>query len=207
MDTEELWLTAADGVRLEAELAVPEEPQGAVVLCHPHPEHGGTMRSIVTGALFRDLPKRHVACLRFNFRGVEQSGGSHEHGRGEQDDIVAAIATLHDIVEGLPLVVSGWSFGADTSLAVLDERIGAWAPVAPTLRAGDPPAAHDPRPKALLVPEHDEYNPPDRAREAVKDWTATTVTVVPGADHFLVGRTDAATDHVIHVMDALGRTA
>ena len=57
-----------------------------MVLCHPHPQYGGTMRSIVIGALFDALPPRGVACLRFNFRGVEGSEGAHDFGNLERVD-------------------------------------------------------------------------------------------------------------------------
>ena len=65
-------ITTSDGLALEAELSLPETaPRAAMVMCHPHPQFGGTMRSIVIGALFEALPRVGVICLRFNFRGVE----------------------------------------------------------------------------------------------------------------------------------------
>ena len=70
MAIEPVKLTTADGLTLEGELAVPDEAWGAAVLAHPHPQYGGTMRSIVIGALFQALPEAGVAALRFNFRGV-----------------------------------------------------------------------------------------------------------------------------------------
>ena len=62
-------LVTEDEHVLEAELAPADDPRGAMVLCHPHPTYGGTMRSIVIGALFAALPAAGVTCLRFNFRG------------------------------------------------------------------------------------------------------------------------------------------
>jgi len=93
-----LTLHTSDGVTLEAELAAAEptgpNPRAKVVLCHPHPQYGGTMRSIVISALFDALPGLGYPCLRFNFRGVEGSGGSHAEGRDEPLDIFAAIDTI-----------------------------------------------------------------------------------------------------------------
>src|SRR5436309_8796531 len=131
---ERVTLKTSDGLALEGELAVPDEPWGAAVLAHPHPQYGGSMRSIVIGALFAALPENGVAALRFNFRGVEGSEGSFDDGRGERHDIVAALDVLHPITEALPLVLAGWSFGADTSLDVVDQRVTAWFAVAPPLR-------------------------------------------------------------------------
>ena len=193
--TEPVELKTSDDLALEGELRVPDEPWASAVLAHPHPQFGGSMRSIVIGALFAALPDAGVAVLRFNFRGVEGSEGSFEDGRGERSDIVAALDLLHPITEGLPLVLAGWSFGADTSLAVDDERAAGWFAVAPPLRR--PPdlvAGVDPRPKLVAIPEHDQFRSPDSAAPIVGKWENTRTEVIKGADHFLVGRTDKATE-------------
>ena len=193
MALERVTLKTSDGLSLEGELAVPDEPWCAAVLAHPHPQYGGSMRSIVIGALFAALPDNGIAALRFNFRGVEGSEGEFDDGRGERRDIVAALDMLHPITEGLPLVLAGWSFGADTSLDVVDERLTAWFAVAPPLRhGGDYEAATDPRPKFVAVPEHDQFRSPSAAKPILSSWTNTDVEIVKGADHFLVGRTDKA---------------
>lgn len=203
---EQVTLGTDDGLRLEAELCVPDDAWAAAVLAHPHPQFGGTMRSIVTGALFESLPAAGVAALRFNFRGVEGSEGAHDGGVGERRDVVAAIDTLAPITEGLPLVLSGWSFGADTSLAVGDARVAGWAPVAPPLRIVDPAdmvAASDPRPKGVVLAGHDQFRDPDEAAAVVSGWPATAVTVVEGADHFFVGRTERVCEIVLGWLRAL----
>jgi uncharacterized protein len=90
----------------------------------------------------------------------------------------------------VPLVLAGWSFGADVSLAVTDPAVGGWFAMAPVMGVVDPAemgAAHDPRPKVLAVPEHDQFRPPGSARPVVAGWVATDLVVVPGTDHFLAG--------------------
>jgi len=192
--TQKVRLRTSDGLSLEAELVVPEHSRAAVVLCHPHPQQGGNMTSLVTSELFRLLPKSNLAVLRFNFRGVGTSEGTHEFGIGEGRDILSAIDALSSVCPDLPLFVSGWSFGADTSLSVTDSRICGWAACAPPLRVlpldvlGDA-AGSDPRPKLLIVPEHDQFRDPNSASDATSNWIATDVVSVPGADHFFVGRT------------------
>ena len=207
MTIEPLELHAADGPVLEAELRVPPDPWAAVVLAHPHPTRGGNMRSLVTGALFADLAAAGVAVIRFNFRGVEGSTGSYDHGVGEQRDILAAIDALAPVTEGLPLVVSGWSFGADTSLAVTDDRLAGWAPVAPPLRfleAGALAAGSDPRPKCVVMARNDQFRTPDDAEPLLKEWTNVESHVVEGADHFFVGRTDRVAAVVLDWLRRLG---
>lgn len=200
IETEPLRLVTSDGIELEAEARVPAAPTAAVVLAHPHPAHGGSMRSLVTSELFRELPAHGLAALRFNFRGVGASGGEHGGGRPERDDVLAAVHAWHERFPGLPLVLSGWSFGADVSASITDPAIAGWVLVAPPLRvlpADELAAGRDPRPKLLVVPEHDQFRPPDGAREQTADWVATTLEVIPGADHFLAGRTARAAELLV----------
>ncbi|MHB8296809.1 MAG: alpha/beta hydrolase [Acidimicrobiales bacterium] len=198
-------LVAPDGTLLEAELTAPANCSAAAVLAHPHPLQGGSMRSIVTSALFAGLPATGVACLRFNFRGVGGSAGSHDRGDAERLDVVAAIDALAPVTEGLPLGLVGWSFGADTVLCVADERVAGWAAIAPPVR--QPPsrlaAAHDPRPKLLVVPERDQFRPPPALRQATDGWASTVIEVVGGADHFLTGRLQVAVDLVASFLASL----
>ena len=189
-----LRLETSDGLSLEAELIVPENARAAVVLCHPHPQQGGNMTSLVTSELFRTLPASALAVLRFNFRGVGTSEGEHDFGIGEALDIGAALDTITSECPELPVFVSGWSFGADTSLSVLDSRITAWLACAPPLRVLpledlSAAAGSDPRHKLLVVPEHDQFRDPESALEATASWLNTEVVAIAGADHFFVGRT------------------
>lgn len=95
----------------------------------------------------------------------------------------------------MPLVVAGWSFGADMALSVLDGRVAGWLAIAPPLRFGDAGAGAgaDPRPKHVVLGGRDELVPPGPARQRVAGWRETTVEEVPGASHFFVGRIEALT--------------
>src|SRR6185436_7531261 len=72
----------------------------------------------------KTLQRFGVAVLRFNFRGVGRSEGIHDDGRGEQDDVRAALSEMQRRFPGLPLVLGGFSFGAAMALmvGVADER-------------------------------------------------------------------------------------
>jgi alpha/beta superfamily hydrolase len=167
--------------------------RAGAVLCHPHPQFGGNMRSIVTSALFAALPAAGVACLRFNFRGVEGSEGTYTGGFRETDDVVAAIVALDEALgPRVPRLLAGWSFGGDVVLSVHDRRVAGWFAVAPPLRfaARVGPVAADPRPKLIVLAQHDEVQEPDDVEAVVSSWNATRVETVGGASHFFVGRTD-----------------
>jgi hypothetical protein len=200
------WITTADGVTLEAEVVVPQLPVAAVLLTHPHPLYGGSMRSLVTSELFRALPTHDFAVVRFNFRGVERSGGEHGGGWAERLDVEAGLDAIESVAPNAPIVVAGWSFGADVALTVVDKRIRGWFLIAPPLRvlpAEAFVAALDPRPKHVAVPERDEFNPPSSARERTRGWKSTEIEVVPGADHFLVGRTESVTASLVAFIGSL----
>jgi alpha/beta superfamily hydrolase len=195
MPVEDLTITTADGHVLEAELARPAQgsERAAMVLCHPHPQYGGTMRSIVISALFGALPEVGVTCLRFNFRGVERSQGSFAEGIGERDDVLAAIDELDATVDpSVPMVLTGWSFGADVALSVAVPRLAAWMAIASPLRFATrvEEVAHDPRLKLLALAERDEVRAPKEVVAEATGWTNTRIEVIPGASHFFVGSTD-----------------
>ncbi|HEX5616689.1 MAG TPA: alpha/beta hydrolase [Acidimicrobiia bacterium] len=189
-----LAVTTADGFRLEAEYALPSDTRAAalVVLCHPHPLHGGTMRSLVTSALFTALPATDVAAARFNFRGVEGSEGTHGGGTAEITDVLAILDATAALAPGAPRAVVGWSFGGDVALQVHDPRLAAWVAIAPPLRFGRDFAAvaDDERPKLVVLAEHDEVREPAAVVADLAGWRATRVETVTGASHFFVGRTD-----------------
>src|SRR5712664_809024 len=127
--------------RLEALLwDVPERdeiarPPLAAVVCHPHPLFGGTMHNKVVYQVAKTLHRFGLPVLRFNFRGAGLSEGTHDEGRGEQDDVSAALDFLAAEYPGAPLLLAGFSFGSWVGLRVgcsdtrVSELIGLEIPV------------------------------------------------------------------------------
>lgn len=154
------------------------------------------MKSLVISELFTALPRLGISCLRFNFRGVGESGGTHDHGDAERLDVLAAVDGLAD--DASPLVIAGWSFGADVTLSMHLPIVAGWIAIAPPLRYGTSfdAVAADPRPKLILLAAHDEFRPAVEVEVITAGWTATTTETVPGASHFFVGRTDRLVDLV-----------
>src|SRR5438094_10611387 len=97
---------------LEARLAVPASPGGGVVICHPHPLYGGDMDNPVVVRVQQVCADLGLATLRFNFRGVGGSSGTHGGGGAEQDDARAALDALSKATGARPLGIAGYSFGA-----------------------------------------------------------------------------------------------
>ena len=108
-------------------------PAAGSVICHPHPLHGGAMTNKVAHTIARSAVDQGFAALRFNFRGVGASAGSHDHGRGERDDALAAVAALRERCPG-PLLLGGFSFGAAVAIEVARElKPAALVSVAPAV--------------------------------------------------------------------------
>ena len=172
-----LTLRTSDGVRLAADTAEPPtEVRGGVVLCHPHPLYGGNRFHPVVDALFQALPAAGFRTVRFDFR------AAHDNGVAERRDVVAGLDAVAS-ADG-PLFVVGYSFGAIVALTTDDPRIAGVVAIAPPLTSDAPAHAG---PALVLTPRHDQFCPPERATAIVAAWPATTVDVVEGADHFLLG--------------------
>lgn len=83
-----------------------------VVICHPHPVHGGTMENKVVTTLVRTYRDLGVVVIRFNFRGVGKSQGSFDHGIGEVDDVMAVTSFAANNFPHHQLLLAGFSFGS-----------------------------------------------------------------------------------------------
>ncbi len=126
----------AAGITLEGLFSAP--PQGTtapgVVICHPHPLHGGSMQNNVVSALTLAIAGLGFAVLRFNFRGAGRSQGHHAKGEGEAFDAEGAIGWLSEQpgIDSSRLGLAGYSFGASVSVTVTghDPRVRAAAFIA-----------------------------------------------------------------------------
>ena len=83
-----------------------------VVICHPHPQHGGTMENKVVTTLMRTYRDLGIHVLRFNFRGVGQSEGEFDNAKGEFYDLLAVIDWVKDNLQQCPILLAGFSFGS-----------------------------------------------------------------------------------------------
>mgnify|MGYP005843912035 FL=1 len=110
----ELFVTGPAG-RLECMADVPEASvarAATAVLCHPHPEHGGTLRNKVVTIMERALRESGLATVRFNTRGTGESEGSFDDGNGELDDLLAVVDWVRSTRPDDDLWLGGFSFGA-----------------------------------------------------------------------------------------------
>lgn len=160
----------------------------AALICHPHPEGGGTMHNKVVFRVAQALGDIGMPTLRFNYRGVGRSTGAFDEGRGEADDVRTALDYLAGLYAGVPLCLAGFSFGTWVGLPVgcADPRVTQLVGVGVPVRLLSVDAlAGCAKLKLIVQGEQDEHGPVD----ALRPWYAALpepkrLTVIPGADHF-----------------------
>lgn len=163
-------------------------PRGTAVLCHPHPQHGGTMDNKVVQTMARAIVQLGWRAVRFNFRGVGTSQGAWDHGRGEVDDALAVVANL--VAPGEPLALGGFSFGGYVASQAAHRLVPQRALhrlvlVAPAVKSF--PMAPVPPQTLVIHGEADDVVP----LAALLDWArpiSLPVIVVPGTGHFFHGQ-------------------
>jgi alpha/beta superfamily hydrolase len=186
-----LFIPVAHG-QLEAILKEPRQvsPRGVALVLHPHPLGGGTMHNKVVFRAAAALNDAGLTVLRINFRGVGQSTGEHDEGRGERDDVRAALDYLAQQYPGLRILLCGFSFGSRVGLEVgiQDPRASFLIGIGTPLEKYDFDFLAQCRKPLLLVHgEHDEYGDVEHLRKLVSEIEQSTpvrLVVIPGAGHF-----------------------
>lgn len=174
-----------------------QAPRGVAVLCHPHPQHGGTLDNKVVQTLARAFLQLGYRAVRFNFRGVGASAGSWDEGRGEVDDALAVIAAHRDA--SLPLALGGFSFGGFVA-AEATRRLADSAPIERLVLIGPATSRFDvpvvPPDTVVVHGEADDVVP----LAATLDWArpqVLPVIVLPGVGHFFHGQLTLLKNQVV----------
>jgi len=174
--------------KMQCLLDLPDgEPRGIALVAHPHPLYGGTMENKVAQTLARTFVTLGYATARFNFRGVGESEGVHDEGRGEVDDMAVMHAHMVERYPNLPVTLTGFSFGtfvqSQFALRLAAEGKPAERLVLVGTAAGKWPMPEVPQDTILIHGEQDDTI----TLKEVFEWARPLdipVTVIPGADHF-----------------------
>lgn len=175
------------------------EPLGTALVCHPNPTQGGTMDNKVVQTLARAFLQLGWRAVRFNFRGIGQSQGGWDEGRGEVDDALAVLDALRE--PGQALILAGFSFGgyvASRAAQRLAEPAQRLVLVGPATSRFDTAAV--PADTVVIHGEVDDVVP----LAAVLDWArpqSLPVTVVPGVGHFFHGQLPLLKSLVVRAFD------
>jgi alpha/beta superfamily hydrolase len=189
---ESLFIPGPAG-RLEALLEEPENesPREAALICHPHPQHGGTMHNKVVYRVARGLRTAAAVALRFNYRGVNLSEGVYDNGEGELEDARACLAYLRSRYPDLPVTLAGFSFGSRIVL-----RLGCGGAGARRIIAVGFPSIFKDRsylegctiPRIFVQSTHDQYGPVDEIQPIVAALPEPKkLILIEAQDHFFAG--------------------
>ncbi|MFS8084808.1 MAG: alpha/beta hydrolase [Acidobacteriota bacterium] len=184
-----LFIPAPHG-QLEAILKEPRDDnvRGVALVLHPHPLGGGTMHNKVVFRAAAALNEAGLVVLRINFRGVGQSTGEHDEGRGERDDARVGLNYLAENYSGQEITLCGFSFGARVGMEVgcADQRVRRLISIGTPVDKYDFDfllACH--KPILFVHGELDEYGNVERLRELVAKIKAPVqLKVIKGAGHF-----------------------
>jgi hypothetical protein len=175
-------------VRCEGVVCAPAgEERARCVVTHPHPLYGGSMDNNVVCALCEFLPQAGIGALRFNFRGVGRSGGAFSGGKGEADDLAAAVDFFSQRFAG-PVYVAGYSFGAFVAALTAQGNQGfsALALISPPINMMDVRfTVPEKMPLFVMCGDRDLFCPAEELRIAL--GAACDPVIVAGADHFWSG--------------------
>jgi uncharacterized protein len=184
--------------QLEAILKEPRTgpPKGVALVLHPHPLGGGTMHNKVVFRAAAALNDAGLITLRINFRGVGQSTGEHDEGRGERDDARAGLDYVAANYPGLRVTLCGFSFGSRVGLdvGIDDDRVRFLIGIGTPVEKYDFSFLQACRKPLLLVHgEHDEFGDAESLRRLAAELeqkTQVRLVVIPGASHFFEGHLD-----------------
>jgi len=175
-------------------------PAALAVICHPHPLHGGSFNNKIVHQLAKTFTGLGAVSVRFNFRGVGESDGSYDEGRGELQDLLAVVAWAQSQWPGLPLWLGGFSFGGWIALQaaarLVPQRL---VTVAPAVNYFPDASLHLAGVSWLLIQgDADDIVPAAQVRA----WLATLDTqpqlvLLAGAGHFFHGRLNELKQAVI----------
>ncbi len=169
----------------------------AALICHPHPLGGGTMHNKVVYHAMKALSSFGMPVLRFNFRGTGLSEGVHDHGRGEQDDVRAALDWLQREFD-LPILFAGFSFGANVGLRACcgDDRVKGLIALGIPVHAEGRDYHYEflrrcLQPKLFVSGNRDQYGPVSQVEAVVQSAPQPAALVwIADADHFFAGKLD-----------------
>ncbi len=187
-------------LRLEGRLALVEGAKAMVVYSHPYPPMGGDMDNGVVRLGCHHLNRLGYSTLRYNFRGVGQSDGAFDEGRGETDDLLSALAYARQ-QSRLPIMLAGYSFGAYVTWRALKrvEGIHAVALVSPAFLLRE--AVFSPRPDHpplfAAVGDQDPFCPVETFHQQMDRLAPEAERYIKaGMDHFWINHIDELTRRI-----------
>jgi len=194
MKEQHIFFKASD-LSLEG-LYIENDGPGGVVITHPHPQMGGAMSNNVVEALVFTFRECGYSTLRFNFRGVGRSEGQYDNGRGEQEDVLGAVAYLAG--RGREVKLAGYSFGTWVNARVISRQKGFSDAIFVSPPVGmmkfDTTGLKE-NVGLIVCGDRDPFCPVVTLREFAEKL-GCSLEIIAGADHFFFGDEPSIISHI-----------
>ena len=204
-EVRKLWIGGTAG-KLEAMLRVSPSPRGTAVVAHPHPMYGGTMHNPVVFHADRVLHRAGWTTLRFNFRGVGRSEGIHDEGRGEVDDVAAALSWTRGLAPDLPQMLVGYSFGAWCGYrhVLLEPVVDGFIAMGLAVKRYDfSDLVRVKVPMTVVQARHDEFGTPGEIEPLLHGAPHARMRVIEDTNHLFPRRAEDAAAVVLEEVDQI----
>jgi alpha/beta superfamily hydrolase len=199
-----LWPGAQYPIEVAIDRPLSPQTQGIAIIAHPHPLFGGTMNNKVVQTIARAFLQMGYICVRSNFRGVEQSGGTHDNGQGELADLLCITERCLDEIlpntTGQKLALAGFSFGAFVVSHLAQALATKNTTPEKLVLIGTACSRFEVAPVAanslIIHGETDDTVP----LQSVLDWArpqGLPVVVLPGVEHFFHGKLPLLKDLIV----------
>lgn len=209
VETEKFFINN-DDIKLETEFFQSRSYQSLVVLVtHPHPQFGGNMHNNVVSAVFNMFKNKDISCLRFNFRAVGRSTGTHSSGRGELSDIKTCIDFLINNKNIERIFICGYSYGAAIGCSVVNysEKIIGYASISfpwDFMGTKYKKLSQTDKPKLFIQGDRDDIANFNKFQDHYDFYNdPKESSIINGADHFYWGYEEQAADEVFRFLSSL----
>lgn len=200
-----------NGIKLETEMfqSTSRENNLFVLICHPHPQYGGNMYNNVVSGVFNKLVTNNISCIRFNFRGVGRSTGSHSDGTGELSDVHACINFLLNEKKSEKIILCGYSYGAVIGCSAVEfsEKIAGYISISfpwGFMGLKYKELSQTKKPKLFIQGDRDSvasYQHFDNNYNFYDD--PKSKRIIKGADHFYGGFEEAVAEEALNFIRSL----
>ncbi len=192
-------------INLEAEyfLSKSNIKNPVVLICHPHPQYGGNMYNNVVSGVFNKLIENDISCLRFNFRGVGRSSGTHSNGTGELNDVQTCIDFLAKKKNFERIIICGYSYGAAIGCSAINysNKIVSYISISfpwDFMGVKYKNLSQSNKPKLFIQGNQDTIAHYDKFEENFNYYSEPKVSrIIDGADHFYWGYEERISNEVI----------
>ncbi len=168
----------------------PSEPESVAVVCHPHPQYGGTMTNKVVYSLARAFNEAGATAVRFNYRGVGASTGTYDEGNGETADAQAVLDWAAQRWPGAKLWLGGFSVGGAVAIRAAASRdVARLVTVAPAIRRVSVTGSMPQCPWLIVQGDRDELVDPNDIQQWAQELPESPrLVMLEDVEHFFHGR-------------------